>query len=59
MYMMKPVRCDNCKYWERNSVYKTEGKCKKSGTQITREHWACNLLPENKDKREAKINLYK
>ena len=55
-YKLKPVRCENCKFFDR-LMNTTEGDCTKDG-HYTREHRCCNLLPKNEDKRNAKINLY-
>lgn len=55
-YMLKPVRCDNCKYFERDKRYTEEGTCKIDG-EYTREHRVCNHLDTNEKKREAKIRV--
>lgn len=57
-YKLKPVRCDNCKYWTRDKVYKTDGICNKHG-DVSREFYVCNLLPTNEDRRDAKIHKWK
>ena len=56
-YKLKPVRCENCKYWTRDKSYKTEGICRKDG-RVSREFHVCNLLPTNEDRRNAKIHKY-
>jgi len=57
-YQLKPVRCDNCKFYNHDNNYSGEGKCNKSG-EYTRDHRICNLLPTNEDKRNAKIKKWK
>jgi hypothetical protein len=52
---IKPVRCDNCKFWTRDTVYKTEGMCNKDGA-FTKAFHVCNKLPTDTDRRNAKIS---
>lgn len=56
-YNLKPVKCENCKYWRRYRNT-SDGNCQKDG-RFSREFYVCNLLETNQDRREAKINLYK
>jgi hypothetical protein len=56
-YKMKPVRCDNCRFFVQHDKYRYDGTCLKDG-EYTAEHRVCNKLPTNEDKRNAKINLY-
>jgi len=51
---LKPVRCDNCKYFDEDVNYKGEGVCNKDG-KYTREHRVCNKLPSDDDRRNAKL----
>lgn len=51
---MKPLKCENCKYFVRNENYKYEGYCNNDG-RYTREHRVCNLLNTNEKRKEAKI----
>ena len=51
---LKPVRCDNCKYFKEDANYKGEGTCLNDG-RYTREHRVCNLLNTDDKKREAKL----
>ena len=53
--MIKPVRCDKCKYFVENKKYKGEGICNKDN-EYTREYRVCNKLPTDEDRRNAKIN---
>lgn len=48
------VRCDKCKYFKEDKIYKGEGFCGKDG-RYTREHRVCDLLPTDKDRKNAKI----
>lgn len=57
-YILKPVRCDNCKFWKRHKEYNSYGTCSKDGNH-SREFHACNKLPTNEDRRNAKINRFK
>jgi hypothetical protein len=50
--MLKPVRCEQCKFFLQDIHYK-DGECLKDG-RYTREHRVCNLLPTNQDRRNAK-----
>lgn len=52
---IKPVRCDNCKYFIEHKVYKGEGSCKKDG-EYTRGYRVCNLLLTDRDRINAKLN---
>lgn len=53
MNRLKPVRCDNCWFWQQNKNY-TEGVCQKDN-RPTREHWVCDKLPTDNDRRYAKL----
>lgn len=59
-YNLKPVRCDNCKFFTQKEQYKHsyDGLCTKDGN-YTAKHRVCDKLPTNEDRRESKINLYK
>ena len=57
-YKFKPVRCENCKHWTRDNVYKIDGICGKDG-RVTSEYNVCNLLPTNEDRRNTKIDKWK
>lgn len=56
-YKLRNVVCENCKFFKRHMVYKTDGICSKDN-EVVREYWVCNKLPTNTDRRNAKINKY-
>lgn len=58
MNKLKPVRCDNCKFYVVDKVYKSEGTCTLTNT-YTKGYWICDKLPTDEDRRNAKINLHK
>jgi hypothetical protein len=51
---LKPVRCDNCKFFEITDEFREEGVCEKDGNH-TRGHRVCNKLSTDADRRDAKI----
>jgi hypothetical protein len=52
---IKPVTCENCRFWIRNSPdYTYEGICKKDDA-VTREHHCCWKLPMDDERKYAKI----
>lgn len=53
--MRKPVRCDKCKYYKEDDIYKGEGECQhpKTTSPYTRDHRVCDLLPTNEDRKQA------
>ena len=51
---IKPVRCDNCKFYDENAHSRGEGICDKDG-EYTRNHRVCNKLPTDEDRRNAKL----
>lgn len=51
---LKPVRCNNCIFYCENVSYRGEGVCSKDN-EYTREHRACNKLPTDEDRRNAKL----
>lgn len=57
-YKLKPVRCDNCKYFNHTDKPRYDGICTKDG-EYTAEHRVCNKLPTNEDRRAAKIHKWK
>lgn len=56
MSKLKPVRCDNCKYFKEDKNYRGEGICNKDG-RYTREYRVCNLLLTNECRRNAKTKV--
>ncbi len=55
-YQLKPVKCENCK-WFRRHREGADGICSKD-ENFTTDYSVCNKLPTNQLKRMAKINLY-
>lgn len=51
---LKPMQCNNCIFFDRHSVYKTDGFCQKDG-DYTRETRVCNNLKTDSERRNAKI----
>lgn len=54
MNRLKPVKCNNCKYFSRHDEYRYEGTCTLDGG-YTRENRVCNKLPTDDDRRNAKL----
>jgi hypothetical protein len=51
--MLKPVQCKDCRFLNRDKVYRDEGNCKKDG-RYTKDYRVCNLLNTDQLRRDAK-----
>lgn len=56
-YKLRSVVCENCIFFKRHLIYKTDGICEKDN-EVVREYQVCNKLTTNTEKRNAKINKY-